>query len=664
MDDNGINFETLGQGVNQGGNRPQGGGQSTFDRYNSIVQGNEEIPLPARGAGIATPPVPSPGALARLREGRVDPENRSAAEFANMSWGEYLPIVGSNIVPSGIEAIKGFGTAVMNPIDTATAIGKLGYGLGAKGIDAAGNAVGYGPVFDPATKGEREAVADALLGSYKGRYGFGEEEGEFWKNLAVDPMGYGADIATIASGGAGMAAKAGMINKAGNVSKYAGYAENLDPVQLAMNVTGKTASTAGKAVPYLVMLSQKLGTGLPFEVLQTARRAGLSGDREGAAAFVSALKKNPNFNADTAGLFKQALDELQQEGLSNYKNGLRYSSMNDAEVDMTLSRMTRDEIEQMVNKNANQSVLSLEPPYSPEDVNIANRALASIDEAITHPDPSGRTIEELDRLKKHIYTLSDQIKNPVLKQRVSSMGSDLSFEMSMTDPAYGRAMGAYQAMRDALDQTTKDFGNPNMSDAQRAKKLATVFKGKDAAEVFRRIEGTKSGKNLRYSLAGQAASPWMSERGANIIGSMGGLGAAGFYLGQHPGAVLAAGLGLANASPRLAAGTQYNLGRLERNINSAAAAAAKKYVPPVLTNIGSQLGEAMAPDYETNAQAYGGRVERNSGGRVGMPHEAAADQLVMAAERAKKGISKGTESLLDMSDNHIAHALEVANRSI
>lgn len=58
------------------------------------------------------------------------------------------------------------------------------------------------------------------------------------------------------------------------------------------------------------------------------------------------------------------------------------------------------------------------------------------------------------------------------------------------------------------------------------------------------------------------------------------------------------------------------------------------------------------------------REGRKAGGRVGMPHEAAADQLVMAAERAKKGISKGTESLLDMSDNHIAHALEVANRSI
>ena len=660
MDDNGINFETLGQGANQGGNRPQGGGQSTFDRYNSIVQGNqtEEIPLPARGAGIATPSVPSPGALARLREGRVDPENRSPAEFANMSWGEYLPIVGSNIVPSGVDAIKGIATAVMNPGDTATAIGKLGTGMGSKALDAAGNAVGYGPVFDPATKGEREAVADALIGNYKSRYG-GGEEGEFWKNLAVDPMGYGADIATIASGGAGLAAKTGLINKAGNVSRYAGYAENLDPVQLAMNAVKNSPSV----LAYPLMAANKLGTGLPFEVLQTARRAGLSGDKEAAAAFVTALKGNPNFNEDMKIRFEKAVEELEAEGKAKYLASLRSSSLNNAEVDLTLSSMTRDEIEKMIDLNARNSVLDYDLGYSADDLASARAAINAIDEVRTNPNAKGRTIEELDNVKRAIYRHSQKISDPVLKQRIAGLSGDLSFDMSMTDPAYGRAMGSYQAMIDALNQTTKDFGSSTLSDAQRAKKLATAFKKKDADEIFSRLEGVPSGKNLRYSLSGQAANPWLSDRARNTIASMGGLGAAGFYFGQHPGAALALGVGLANASPRVAAGTQYNLGRLERGIGKVVDPI-KRYASPVATNIGSQLGEAMAPDYETNAQAYGGRVERNSGGRVGMQHERDADQLVMAAERAKKGISKGTESLLDMSDNHIAHALEVANRSI
>jgi len=45
-------------------------------------------------------------------------------------------------------------------------------------------------------------------------------------------------------------------------------------------------------------------------------------------------------------------------------------------------------------------------------------------------------------------------------------------------------------------------------------------------------------------------------------------------------------------------------------------------------------------------------------------HEADADQLVRAAERAKKGWSAETEPLLNQSDDAVAHALEVANRSI
>ena len=45
-------------------------------------------------------------------------------------------------------------------------------------------------------------------------------------------------------------------------------------------------------------------------------------------------------------------------------------------------------------------------------------------------------------------------------------------------------------------------------------------------------------------------------------------------------------------------------------------------------------------------------------------HDMEADQLVRAAERAKKGWNAETEPLLNQSDDAVAHALEVANRSI
>lgn len=57
------------------------------------------------------------------------------------------------------------------------------------------------------------------------------------------------------------------------------------------------------------------------------------------------------------------------------------------------------------------------------------------------------------------------------------------------------------------------------------------------------------------------------------------------------------------------------------------------------------------------------REGRKSGGRV-TSHDEAADQLVRDAERAKKGWSEETEPLLNQTDEAVAHALEVANRSI
>jgi hypothetical protein len=51
------------------------------------------------------------------------------------------------------------------------------------------------------------------------------------------------------------------------------------------------------------------------------------------------------------------------------------------------------------------------------------------------------------------------------------------------------------------------------------------------------------------------------------------------------------------------------------------------------------------------------------GGRVSS-HDTAANQLVLAAERAKKGWNAQTEPLLNQSDETVVKALEVANRSI
>jgi hypothetical protein len=66
---------------------------------------------------------------------------------------------------------------------------------------------------------------------------------------------------------------------------------------------------------------------------------------------------------------------------------------------------------------------------------------------------------------------------------------------------------------------------------------------------------------------------------------------------------------------------------------------------------------------EAPAQAQGGRIERASGGRIGL-HESEADRLIRMAEVAKKNIGKQTESILNAPDEHVVRALAVANRNL
>jgi len=58
------------------------------------------------------------------------------------------------------------------------------------------------------------------------------------------------------------------------------------------------------------------------------------------------------------------------------------------------------------------------------------------------------------------------------------------------------------------------------------------------------------------------------------------------------------------------------------------------------------------------------RMGRASGGSVKMNHVAEADKLIAAADRAKKMHNKSTEPLLNLPDEHVTHALAIANERI
>ena len=648
MADEGITFKTFGSGSSSvpAGDQQQAPLGESFAERAAKIKARIDAQNPNSGAPNRAIAIGN-AMLENLSNGRAPQSEIPAADYAKMSWGEYLPKVAENLGPSSVEALKGMGNAILNPIETASAIGQIGTGLGSKALDTAGEAVGYGPVLDPAKKAEREAMANALGQSYKGRYG-GGEEGEFWKHLAEDPASYLSDAASVVSLGAGSATKLGLLDKASDLGKAAKFAENLDPVQAAINLTGKAATTAGKIPPYLLMGAQSAASGVPLKTLNIAREVGLSGDPAKVDAFMKALKGNPNFTGDTAKALEKAIEEMKEQASNSYMTSAATAFARTQPVDMTAPSAARDTLYNMLNPN---TVLSAPVTYKPSDIQAANDALFQIDSALTHPSNAGRTIQELDVIKKNIDNLTKEIANPSLRGRVNDIAASLVNSMSETDPAYGDMMRGWQEYHEQLNNVRKDFGSSQMSDAAKSRKLSRAFNSKYGDEMFSKLEGVPSGQNLRYSIAGDAMNELFGDRANSIIATMGGPVGALAFGATHPGVLAAAVPGALTSSPKLGAYSQYALGKAERAVNEPVGRA-RGYITAPVSNVVSQVGSAVDD-----------RQGRKSGGRVSS-HDAAADQLVRAAERARKGQSAQTQVLLNQSDDAVASALEIANRSI
>ena len=143
-----------------------------------------------------------------------------------------------------------------------------------------------------------------------------------------------------------------------------------------------------------------------------------------------------------------------------------------------------------------------------------------------------------------------------------------------------------------------------------------------------------------------------------------GLGATqGAMLLGVPPSVAAIAAGVTTGVAAIDSARRAARGIVEKNANRPSV---QNYLQNQLVNPSSGMGSIEAG---IRSAAYGtpsmldDRQGRKSGGRVSS-HDAAADQLVRAAERARKGQSAQTQVLLNQSDDAVASALEIANRSI
>ena len=340
---------------------------------------------------------------------------------------------------------------------------------------------------------------------------------------------------------------------------------------------------------------------------------------------------------------------------------------------------------------------------------------------------NGVNITPLRRLTAPIYTANGMNNAPTaIQDAVDAIGdasrrgttvpatelqqvrSELGRELSSTD---GSRRDAARMARDAIDDLIDSAATPEQLDllkearrqhqailvAENAVKNTTprgangIITPADLAGALKVIYGNKnltigninnamgdiaqSGLRVIRDLGKPTGSGWRSALPFAELGggAMTGLGAMqGLSMMGIPPSLAAIPAGIATGAAALDATR-----RIARNILEANAQRpiVQKYLENQLVNpssgrgtVGSAVRGAVAgiPSYSTEGsgpQANGGRVGRKRGGRVSS-HDADADQLVRAAERAKKGWSAETEPLLNQSDDAVAHALEVANRSI
>jgi hypothetical protein len=176
------------------------------------------------------------------------------------------------------------------------------------------------------------------------------------------------------------------------------------------------------------------------------------------------------------------------------------------------------------------------------------------------------------------------------------------------------------------------------------------------------------GSNPRLGLMGQsfsaiipptlsAAAGYLGYLDPAMAAVLGGLGAFGGRMGAVKGSDFMAARAANRPPSNVPRGYTFPSARVAPVMGAQAVPGLEQTVPPVVEDF--KRRQQLAPEEQ---RAAGGRAGRATGGRVGVDVE--ADALVRAADRAKKDFNRTTEPLLNTPDNHIAKALEVANRAI
>ena len=593
-------------------------GQSMMERIKNLP------PLqPKSMVSEAPPPPPPPGddtavvdttAPAPRPAPGPAPQMAAAPYSEDMSWGDYAKGTLQNVPSSGAKFAEGMYTAVTNPEETLDFMGNLAKGVVSKGKGALG--------FE--RNPEAEGFVDAVVEDTKTRWS------DPAKSFYEDPVSMGLDVASIAPVVGPVGRMAGLGKTAGALQKVAALG---DPVNLAAKATSLAAKGVTKPVVGMGRYAQGVASGVPQDMLKLAQQAG----RTGTPVQRQAFKEFASGRGDNRALAQAALDAIDE----------RRAAVSAEYVAGKNALITKALPLDSIKKAVNDARLAVDPHGSLlnkpklDVIDLLEQEIAKVE---SNPNAAARSAVGLDTLKRSlrdILSANRMSSDGALSQVPTSVRNTIA----TADAGYAAMMDRWQDWLSEMKDIQTTLGaSDRTSETARIAKLLSTAKSSDKMALLKELaEKTEAGQALPYMVAGASVSKFLPPylQGAGLMGA--GMIASG---GLHGAAAAALG------SPRIAGMSNYALGRAGAAGDRAARVAGM--YPSAATNLSAQFG---------NQQLEEQRVGRKAGGRVG-GHEAAADQLVRAAERAKKDLGRSTEPLLSQSDDTVAHALEVANRSI
>lgn len=581
-----------------------------------------------------------------------------------------------NVIPSGIEAAKGFAYPFMHPVETAEGMGEVGKGLLSYGKEAfaksaerdprmkAVNALTHQPPLTmpqdtEEQKAKDRAAAQAVGKFYSDRYGGLENIG---KTVVSDPVGALMDVGSVATLGSGALARApGVLGTASKVLGAVGKVS--DPIAVG--------ATALKAVP--------MATAIPFWWKSGASRKSLMEASKAGAELNSEFLKHLSGVAkpeDALDAVDQAAKQLRDERNAKYQESMqRYQQSPNALYASPLNMKTNynDIMKTWLNQFDKNTRAG--KPVRLETQNALNEARDVINEwrNPAKNDPMSHTIFDLDGLKQRLDELrSGYDKSSPSYAALSAVRSSVYDTINLIDPKYAKIMEDYSNTSNVLKDIRKELqGGYNTTSVSKVRKLLNSQDNTSKTKLIEIL--SEKNPDIPYMIAGQELHPLLPNNVRSYIANA----ASGIAASTiNPGFIAT----FLASSPKVAGATQYAAG-----IPAGIAAKVAEKIPAPLRQGVYQAGryardaqaereppeaaptplEAPPEDAEFGTAPFHqeARPQRASGGRIGNAMMK-ADALIRAAESAKRNLGKMTEDMLELPDEHITKALAVAKAHI